>query len=1522
MIWLCLTPAVVHAKQFDSGDDGSVASLARHWAGTNPDRLSVQSTDYGGLVKDGPMVLYQPKIKNPDGTLPPPFMVSPLLKSILDKVFSAMGPDGGYPTIAQLIQSAVQSAVSASQIALDPSKVPPAAQAAQAAAGQQAGDSAGGAAKDNAAGAIDFCSRFMQNFANDGGSRWNKIRDSVFMPIAILLLLPGAVLAQVKAIASAGNPVLGNVNPFDGILRSIVAIFLIPGTYLVISFGIDFSNCITFTISDQYTRMFGSNMYKDALCGQMRAMPTNGASASAGSGQVPPWPQGSNLESQNFGNGSPDPCGGAPAAPGHVNEAMPASVVYSRLAVYGANAASTTGWNILCAFQMAYMCYLYLVGPIVAALWVWPIKALRDALPSWIEGVITLCFWSMFWNTTILLMACFKDYGTTGTYIFTALNFLSTSCVKYAFDFAGLVSAAGQAAAQNATQPGQGGSGGAGAGGKKGAGASAGKLPPGAHLLPGMAGGKLHAVDAKGNLLTFDGKTGIWTPDGAGTGGGVGAGGAGGGAAGDSGGSGGGGPNLSSTYAGSVTPVTVNHVPPPLLGSAGTFTTPIPNSNYHLQLSSDGKGGLSGQLVDSSGKLAGSPMPLVSDGQGGFKMDLPNGETLAIKPNATTGGEDALFTQTSTGAVLGQESIGAAGQATLQFAGQNGDMVYVRNIGNGLAAVTVVGASGSVNTFVGRAGEAIGGMANDGAKLNVMTDAGGNPLSISLDHTPGTAGGLETFAVTTGADGSRSIAYTGVDGKVDGYETISAPVASSTGSAVTTAFFDGNHNALGTQTDTVSTSATGILTDRIADFDGSGKQIGQFFEDAKTNQITSGTVMTDGGAAVSFNQVADPSGSSFTWVQTGYAALDSQFNGVGATTDSQVRADGSVENRSYNNGQLVEDKVVAADGTTVVSDAKYSYEANGNVDCSQKTYNADGSYVVTSSVSDANHALVSSTSTSYDASGAVIGHTETQQNQQGGYDVKQYDAKVDASNPNGHLIASETTAAGTGGMVTDTSTSYSYGSDGSLTGKSVDTAVFQNGQSLSDNRQAFVMQSGTWVEQQTSSSGGAQTVSLIGGTNDYVTMSNSSAGSTDFKVSAYGQTEYVSVSSTGQAQAYHIDSSNQKVNDSATYDWTNNTVSVNTGSDSIAIKGDASDGYQVTVGGSTLSGQAQSPETFTFAAPDSGNVVSLGGGNAGWVGYDSSTNTFSAGSSSVSGADFKVQVDGGVNHVTIDGVTRDLNPSQTAPGTVTQFGTAEVSVSTDAYGNATYSVMDHGTTTKYTVPETATKDASSVTMSVNGQPGVIVKHPNVVKQAAPQGLLSGLASKYMPAGVVSRTAPTAVGNGGNSGGNSGGNGGQGNGSSGDQGNGSKNLNNGAGNSDQALFKDVSDDAVQAFSLDDFSNTSLQDQLINAGTHVRNTGTINSVLRKSYGGNTRPEAIVAATVDQNIATIYSGQGKYGQAEELYKNALQVMDRYQDAPEYSVLIETYAAFLDKQGRCAEADSHRAKLCNLPVSALVTW
>lgn len=120
---------------------------------------------------------------------------------------------------------------------------------------------------------------------------------------------------------------------------------------------------------------------------------------------------------------------------------------------------------------MAYLGYLFFVGPIAAALWVWPMNNFRAAFPNWIEGVITLCFWSLFWNTAILLMACFKGSQESTTMITTALNFLATSSVKYAFDFASLVKAAGQEAGSKAMSGDKGG--GAGAKGSQGKSGSA-----------------------------------------------------------------------------------------------------------------------------------------------------------------------------------------------------------------------------------------------------------------------------------------------------------------------------------------------------------------------------------------------------------------------------------------------------------------------------------------------------------------------------------------------------------------------------------------------------------------------------------------------------------------------------------------------------------------------------------------------------------------------------------------------------------------------------------------------------------------------------------------------------------------------------------------------------------------------------------------------------------------------------------------------------------------------------------------
>lgn len=348
-----------------------------------------------------------------------------------------------------------------------------------------AANSAADASTNQAESAIDFTKKYLTNFTAQAGNRWQVIRDQLFIPMAVLLLLPGAVLAQARAIVAQGSPVFGDVNPFEGIIRSIVAIFLIPGTFLVINYGIDVANSITFTIGDEYRRIFGTDMYADAICAEQRAFASNtpGSNLNAvlpnnGQAQDNGNQTGSSVwnpyEAMTLVTRKYDPCA-------HIDtqvvpdESADWQKQITRMLTNGGNVALTGSWNIMCAFQMAFLYYLWCMGPIAAALWVWPIQKLRQALPSWIEGVITLCFWSLFWNTVVLLMACFRGVGDSGTVLMSALNFLSTICVQYAFDFSNLISqgAAGgfQQAMQSATNNAAQTAAGAGSPGGKGAGA-------------------------------------------------------------------------------------------------------------------------------------------------------------------------------------------------------------------------------------------------------------------------------------------------------------------------------------------------------------------------------------------------------------------------------------------------------------------------------------------------------------------------------------------------------------------------------------------------------------------------------------------------------------------------------------------------------------------------------------------------------------------------------------------------------------------------------------------------------------------------------------------------------------------------------------------------------------------------------------------------------------------------------------------------------------------------------------------
>jgi hypothetical protein len=342
------------------------------------------------------------------------------------------------------------------------------------------GNAAADIARDQAVTAIDYCSRFMKNFTTDGGNRWGRIRDQFFIPLAVLLILPGAVLTQVKALIAQSNPILGQASPLEGLERAIVTVFLVPATYLVTNYAVDVGNSIHHSVCSEYSRLMGSDMYRDAMCAEIRAFGVRYLSENEGSLNVPMpdlSPRGSEpfaeIEGTLWGKLA-DPCVGLYLVPPNRDDAsMPQSSIAVRMGMYTANAGLCSGWACLTAFQMAFFYYLYLVGPIMAALWAWPMKVFRDALPNWVEGCVTLAFWSFFWQVTIAILALTKAQASTGLYMVTALNVLATCSVKHAFDFAGVMrSAVGQAEAIGAevAANAQGGGGGGGKGGGKGAG--------------------------------------------------------------------------------------------------------------------------------------------------------------------------------------------------------------------------------------------------------------------------------------------------------------------------------------------------------------------------------------------------------------------------------------------------------------------------------------------------------------------------------------------------------------------------------------------------------------------------------------------------------------------------------------------------------------------------------------------------------------------------------------------------------------------------------------------------------------------------------------------------------------------------------------------------------------------------------------------------------------------------------------------------------------------------------------------
>ncbi len=324
----------------------------------------------------------------------------------------------------------------------------------------QVADAAAEMGHDQAAQMLTHVGSYIPNFTSAAGNKWNQVRDNIFVPMGILLLLPGALATQVRAIMAQSNPVLGQASPFEGIFRGLVALFFIPASYLTMNYGIDICNSFTYTIAEGYQRIFGTDLYNDAMCHEIRCMPFRLPEENRNTidkenhsmGQIlvarekSPFAQ---LEANLIAVKIWDPCDRLYIVPeDRAAEVVPVPVAGTRMVCNLANASLVTSWNILCAFQCFYLYFLWCMGPVVAGLWTWPQKQFRDSFPNWVEGVLALCFWSVFWNATIMVIALVRRDYETGTIIMIALNTIGNISVKFAFDFAGLIKSSGDESMQ------------------------------------------------------------------------------------------------------------------------------------------------------------------------------------------------------------------------------------------------------------------------------------------------------------------------------------------------------------------------------------------------------------------------------------------------------------------------------------------------------------------------------------------------------------------------------------------------------------------------------------------------------------------------------------------------------------------------------------------------------------------------------------------------------------------------------------------------------------------------------------------------------------------------------------------------------------------------------------------------------------------------------------------------------------------------------------------------------------------
>ncbi len=296
------------------------------------------------------------------------------------------------------------------------------AKANQAMKGGTSGGAKGEEAKEQLADALDGMVQYLLNVANENASSpttshavsktysnaiWmvQQMFHKCYIPMAILLVLPGALLTNMKSLIGYQFLHLRDEDtqgPFTGITRSMIAVFLIPATQLFVSYVIDTANALQAAVAKE-----------------------------ANVSLVFMW---ANEQIQTFGpEQQGKPVMNLPIVPRAAYRgklagmptrlAMMEQMSYTDLNVVDITnelmALLTQGIAIISGFQLVFMTYLFLLGPIAAAFFAWPgvgRDLFRKAFASWMDGVVILALWKFWWDVVLVCMTVWLEQGGVNPY--------------------------------------------------------------------------------------------------------------------------------------------------------------------------------------------------------------------------------------------------------------------------------------------------------------------------------------------------------------------------------------------------------------------------------------------------------------------------------------------------------------------------------------------------------------------------------------------------------------------------------------------------------------------------------------------------------------------------------------------------------------------------------------------------------------------------------------------------------------------------------------------------------------------------------------------------------------------------------------------------------------------------------------------------------------------------------------------------------------------------------------------------